>query len=186
MKRRYAGTTAALALAAASLTTAAWLSTAEAAKEKAAAKDDKVSVERGRYLAKIAGCNDCHTPNYAMSGGTTPESEWLVGDHLGWKGDWGTTYPANLRLSLGKLTEDQWVHLAKTAQFRPPMPWFALRDMSEEDLRSFHRFVRSLGAPGQPAPAYLPPGVEAKGPVISFPEPPAPAPKAAGPKSASR
>jgi hypothetical protein len=21
-------------------------------------------IERGRYLAKIAGCNDCHTPGY--------------------------------------------------------------------------------------------------------------------------
>lgn len=179
MKSRYAGTAAALALAAASLTTAAWMSSAEAAKDVPVAKGEKVSIERGRYVAKIAGCNDCHTPNYGLSGGTVPEKDWLVGDHLGWKGPWGTTYPANLRITLGKLTEDQWVQLARTAQYRPPMPWFALRDMNEDDLRSFHRFVRSLGAPGEPAPAYVPPGEAAKGPVITFPEPPAPAAKAA-------
>ena len=30
--------------------------------------DDAV-VERGRYLAKIAGCNDCHTPGYPQAAG---------------------------------------------------------------------------------------------------------------------
>ncbi len=54
--------------------------------------------ERGRYLVRIAGCNDCHTPGYAESGGLLPEARWLVGDKLGWHGPWGTTYPTNLRL----------------------------------------------------------------------------------------
>jgi hypothetical protein len=52
------------------------------------------------------------------------------------------------------------------------MPWFALRDMSEADLRAFHRFVRSLGPAGEPAPAYVPPGQAANGPVVTFPAPP--------------
>lgn len=181
MSSRYAGTAAALLVAASTLSFVVYLSTAEAAKDggRQAAPPAKVSVERGRYIAQVAGCNDCHTPNYAMSGGTVPEKDWLIGDHVGWKGPFGTTYPANLRIALGKLSEDQWVHLAKNARFRPPMPWFALRDMSEDDLRSLHRFVRSLGDPGQPAPAYLPPGVPPKGPVFTFPEPPAPPQKAA-------
>ena len=57
-------------------------------------------VARGRYLITIAGCNDCHTPNYPQSGGKTPEKEWLTGDALGWRGPWGTTYAPNLRLSI--------------------------------------------------------------------------------------
>jgi hypothetical protein len=54
------------------------------------------------------------------------------------------------------------------------MPWFGLREMSETDLRSIYRFVRSLGAPGEQAPAYLPPGVKPKGAYALFvlPEPP--------------
>jgi mono/diheme cytochrome c family protein len=127
------------------------------------------SIARGRYLVKIAGCNDCHTAGYASSGGAVPEAEWLKGDAVGWNGAWGTTYPANLRLRLGELTEDQWVKVAKTAKFRPPMPWFALHDMSEADLRALHRYVRSLGPAGSPAPAYLPPDAKPSGPVIAFP-----------------
>jgi mono/diheme cytochrome c family protein len=130
------------------------------------------TIERGRYLARIAGCNDCHTPGYAQSGGKVDEKHWLTGDSVGWQGPWGTTYPANLRLALAKLGEDDWVRLARTAQWRPPMPWFALHDMTEADLRALYRFVRSLGPAGEPAPAYLPPGRAAAGPVIVFPTPP--------------
>ena len=150
------------------LTLAVALSPAEAAGPK---KD--AAIERGRYIARVAGCNDCHTPGYAMSGGQVPEKDWLVGDQLGWQGPWGTTYPANLRLLMAKLGEDDWVKLAHNAQMRPPMPWFALRDMSEGDLRALHRFVRSLGPAGAPAPAYVPPGIAAQGPVVAFPAPPA-------------
>ncbi len=131
-----------------------------------------ISVERGRYLARIAGCNDCHTPGYAQSGGRVAEKDWLVGDRVGWQGPWGTTYPANLRLAMTRLSEDEWVRLARTAQYRPPMPWFALRDMDEADLRSLHRFVRALGPAGEAVPAYVPPGLAARGPVIAFPAPP--------------
>lgn len=138
----------------------------------AAPKADEASIARGRYIAKIAGCNDCHTAGYAPSGGKVPEKDWLMGDALGWRGDWGTTYPPNLRLMLSTMSEDQWVKTARTVQGRPPMPWFALRDMTESDLRAFYHFVRQLGPAGKPAPAYLPPGVAAQGPVIQFPAAP--------------
>lgn len=129
-------------------------------------------IKRGEYLTRIAGCNDCHTAGYAMTAGNIPKDQWLMGDQLGWQGPWGTTYPSNLRLSLTKLTEQQWLDMAKTAQFRPPMPWFALRDMEEQDLKAIYHFVQNLGSAGEPAPAYLPPGQTAKGPVVSFPAPP--------------
>lgn len=168
MTTRIATTALAVLLGTSALTLAVALSPAEAAGGR---KD--AMLERGRYIAKVAGCNDCHTPGYAMTGGNVPEKDWLVGDQLGWQGPWGTTYPANLRLLMAKLGEDEWVRLAHTNQARPPMPWFALRDMSEADLRALHRFVRSLGPAGQAAPAYLPPGVPAHGPVVAFPAPPA-------------
>ncbi|MGE5338812.1 MAG: cytochrome C [Gemmatimonadota bacterium] len=145
---------------------------AQAAEGRTTAERGQVSIERGRYVAKIAGCNDCHTAGYAVSGGKVPESEWLKGDSLGWRGPWGTTYPANLRLFMSKLTEEEWVKFARTTQLRPPMPWFALRDMSDADRRSLFRFVKSLGAPGEPVPAYLPPGQTPTGPFVQFPAPP--------------
>jgi mono/diheme cytochrome c family protein len=143
-----------------------------ATKDATAKHADAVSVERGKYLAKTAGCNDCHTAGYMANAGKVPQSEWLKGDTLGWNGPWGTTYAPNLRILMSKLTEEQWVHFAKTAQLRPPMPWFGLRDMTEADHRSLYRFVKSLGAPGEPAPAYLPPGVAPRGSFVQFPAPP--------------
>jgi mono/diheme cytochrome c family protein len=128
--------------------------------------------ERGRYLIKIAGCNDCHTPGYAHTGGKIPEKDWLTGDRLGWRGPWGTTYPSNHRLYMQTLSEDQWVTIAHTAQYRPPMPWFTLHDMTEQDLRAIYRFIRFLGPAGKPAPAYLPPDKEPQGPYVVFPQPP--------------
>ncbi|MBL0420657.1 cytochrome C [Ramlibacter sp. AW1] len=133
------------------------------------APGDRGSIERGRYLAKIAGCNDCHTPNYGQSGGKVPEAQWLTGDKLGFRGAWGTTYPANLRLMMQRMSEAEWLKMARTHEMRPPMPWFNLRDMSTQDLRSLYRFVRHLGPAGEPAPEYLPPGQQPQGPVVSFP-----------------
>jgi mono/diheme cytochrome c family protein len=129
-------------------------------------------LERGRYLVKIAGCNDCHTAGYLMSEGKVPQDQWLLGDKFGWKGPWGTTYGTNLRLYMSAMSEDGWVQVARTLKARPPMPWFTLNEMEETDLRAIYQFVRSLGPVGEPAPAYLPPGEEPKTPHAIFPAPP--------------
>jgi mono/diheme cytochrome c family protein len=137
-----------------------------------AGEQDDPAVERGRYLAKIAGCNDCHTAGYPQAGGDIPEAEWLKGDRLGWRGPWGTTYGSNLRLFVAGITEEQWLNLAHNAKYRPPMPWFVLRDMTDEDLIGLYRFIRHLGPAGEPAPEWLPPGQEPEGPYVQWPEPP--------------
>jgi len=128
--------------------------------------------ERGCYLAVIAGCNDCHTPGYAESGGKVPESQWLTGTLLGWSGPWGTTYAPNLRLYFQNMSADEWVKTARAMQARPPMPSYAFRIMSEADLRSIYSFVVSLGPAGKPAPRYVPPGQKVSTPVVTFPAPP--------------
>jgi len=129
-------------------------------------------IERGRYLSVIAGCNDCHTAGYLLSGGQIPETEWFKGDAFGWNGPWGTTYAPNLRISLSKMTEDQWVSFAQNLKTRPPMPSFNLNKVTEEDLRALYAFVSQLQPLGDPAPEYLPPGVEPTGPYAKFPAPP--------------
>ncbi|APV49173.1 hypothetical protein BWI17_05455 [Betaproteobacteria bacterium GR16-43] len=134
--------------------------------------EPKIDAARGKYVIEIAGCNDCHTPNFAPSGGKTPESEWLTGDALGWQGPWGTTYASNLRLYMQDKSEAQWVKAARNLQARPPMPWFNVVRMSDADLKSIYRYVKSLPVKGSPAPAYVPPGIEASGPVVTFPAPP--------------
>lgn len=127
------------------------------------------AVERGRYLVKVTGCNDCHTAGYTQRAGQVPEQEWLQGDQLGWQGPWGTTYGVNLRLHFAALTEAQWLEQARTMRARPPMPWFGLREMSDADLRAIYAYIRGAGPAGQPAPAYVPPGAPAQGPLVRFP-----------------
>ena len=130
---------------------------------------EDAQVKRGRYLVSIAGCNDCHTPAFAMKNGEVPEAQWLTGDALGWRGPWGTTYATNLRLSMQGLTEAQWVAKAKSLSARPPMPWFNVRRMSEPDLRAIYRYVRHLGPAGKPAPEYVPPDRTPVPPFVQFP-----------------
>ena len=129
-------------------------------------------LERGRYVARVAGCNDCHTAGYAQSAGQVPEAQWLTGDRLGWQGPWGTTYATNLRCYMAGISEAEWLARAPKLGARPPMPWFALRDMTEDDLRALYRLIRSLGPAGDDAPTFAPPGQSVSGPVVRFPTSP--------------
>jgi mono/diheme cytochrome c family protein len=145
---------------------------AETRNAKGAFQAPPASIERGKYLVKVAGCNDCHTPGYALSGGKVPEAQWLIGDKLGWRGPWGTTYAVNLRLYMRDMPEEKWLKTARTLQTRPPMPWFALNEMTDQDLKAIYHFVRTLPATGEMAPTFVPPGKEPQGPVVQFPAPP--------------
>jgi hypothetical protein len=128
--------------------------------------------ERGKYFIKISGCNDCHTDHYGELEGAVSEKQWLKGSNLGWHGPWGTTYAVNLRRFLTALSEDQWVNFARTAKTRPPMPWWGLRDMYDEDLRAIYTFVKYLGPDGVDTPSYLTPDRVPKQPYVQFPMPP--------------
>jgi hypothetical protein len=98
------------------------------------------SVERGKYLVSIAGCNDCHTPFIMGSNGPEPDMTRMLSGHpqnaklskppqidlasgWGWAGSatntafagpWGTTYAANLTpdtmSGIGIWTEDIFVN----------------------------------------------------------------------------
>lgn len=117
-------------------------------------------IEAGRYMVLVSGCNDCHTPRYAMTEGAEPlEAEWLKGSSEGIPGPWGVSYGKNLRLTVASMTEDEWVQLLNTGTSLPPMPWLSTRAMAEADKRAVYRYIRSLpGETGRQTPAPLPPG----------------------------
>ena len=167
-----------VAVVAAALAVASPYPPVYAADDKAAKaeplKASKEQVSRGRYLLTVGNCNDCHTAGFAPGEGKVPEKDWLLGDgKLGLVGPWGTTYATNLRLSLSKMTEDQWVKYATTLKTRPPMPWFNLNQWTDPDLRAFYQYVRQLGPVGEPVSAYVPPGKTPPAPHIQWPAPPA-------------
>jgi mono/diheme cytochrome c family protein len=129
--------------------------------------DDAARVARGKYVVTIGGCNDCHTPGYGEKNGAVPESEWLIGTALGYQGPWGTSYAANLRLVVQSRTEAEWLVHARRKRL-PPMPWFNMRAMSDEDLGAIYAFIKSLGAPGEAAPDYVAPGGKVTTPYVIF------------------
>jgi len=129
-----------------------------------AGQDD---IRHGRYLIQISGCNDCHTAGFMQRDGQVAEADWLTGDAMGWHGPWGTTYPANLRLLVQQVDEKSWVARARLPM-RPPMPAPSLRAMTDDDLRAIYRYIKSLGAKGPAAPAYVPPGGKVATPYLDL------------------
>lgn len=125
----------------------------------------------GQYLTMVGGCNDCHTVGWAESNGRTPPAQQLTGSPVGYRGPWGTTYPANLRTVAQRASEDRWVQILTTAdggRGRPPMPWMNTAKMNEPDLRAMYRYIHSLGPAGAPVPRAVPPGGTPTTPYINF------------------
>ena len=123
---------------------------------------------QGRYITVIGGCNDCHTPGFAEANGKTPESDWLTGSNTGYYGPWGTSYPTNLRLLVGTMSEEAWVKLARELKTPPPMPWWVMHEMHEPDLRAMYRLIRDLGPKGKNAPADLAPEQKLAPPYVAW------------------
>lgn len=118
------------------------------------------SIDTGRYLVTIAGCNDCHTANWMETNGAVTEQDWLTGVPIGWRGPWGTSYASNLRLLANDLDEDAWVEMLKTRNGLPPMPWVNVSKLKDDDARAIYRFIESLGPGGERMPAAVPPSSE--------------------------
>jgi len=125
-------------------------------------------LDAGRYLVLLGGCNDCHTSNWAESGGTLPEADRLTGVPVGFKGPWGTTYPSNLRMLVQEMDEEAWVTMLRTRTDRPPMPWININRINEADMRAIYRYIRSLGNGGTRMPVAIAPGVEPSTPYVVF------------------
>ncbi len=103
------------------------------------------SVERGKYLVTIAGCNDCHTPFKMGEHGPEPDMTRMLSGHpqlltlppppaigdgpwvavgsatfTAWSGPWGISYTANLtpddKTGIGKWTEEMFVGAMRTGK----------------------------------------------------------------------
>jgi len=125
-------------------------------------------VERGRRVVESMKCNDCHTPDYQKRS-SVPEEDWLVGGTIGFRDSTGTVYPANLRLLLNSMSEDEWVKFARQMNQNAPMGSVLLPTASERDLRAIYSFVKYLGPKGAPALPRLPAGATPKTQYIDYP-----------------
>jgi hypothetical protein len=134
----------------------------------------QAAIARGRFLIVYGNCNDCQTPGWRESDGTLPQSRWLTGTAVGFRGAWGTSYPTNMRLDFAAMTVDRWLLAVRTRAGHLPMDWADLRVLSIPDQRAIYTFVHSLGPAGVPAPDALPPWREPSPPYVDMRALPAP------------
>ncbi len=140
----------------AAIALAALAAPAAASADPATTSADARLIERGRYMVITGQCNNCHTAGYSAAQGRVPESQWLLGDPRPRREPEGTVYGTNLRHYVAQLTLEQWLLVARHGQPRAPMPWWNLRQTSDEDLAAMYAYIRSLQPIGEPMPAFQP------------------------------
>lgn len=112
----------------------------------------------GRYLTKIGGCYECHTPHDAKQ--RLDEARAFAG---GWemRGPWGRVITANLTPSpdsyIGHATKEEFIgrfraFASMTADNAPAapkgrntvMPWLAFSHMTDADLGAIYDYLKSV------------------------------------------
>jgi mono/diheme cytochrome c family protein len=130
------------------------------------------AVERGRYLVRITGCHDCHSPKIkgmtpdldrALSGRptTTPlptptkDEVHASPDLTAWTGPWGFSVASNLTpeptTGIGtRYTEAAFIATMRTAKkpngtpINPPMPSDVYQNMTDDDLKAIFAYLRTI------------------------------------------
>jgi mono/diheme cytochrome c family protein len=148
------------------------------------ARADEAQVERGRYLVNLGGCNDCHTPGYFF--GQPDMARFLGGSDAAFEmpglGAFvGRNITPDKETGIGDWTEEQIVTALQTGVrpdgriLAPIMPWPALANLTDEDVRAIAAFLKSIPpvsnavpgpfGPGETVPTFmfriLPPGATA-------------------------
>jgi cytochrome c553 len=132
-------------------------------------------IERGRYLATIGACNDCHSPKIdaqqtpdpkrpfsgrpqtTMAPSQNPNEIRASLDLTAWSGPWGVSYGANLtpepETGIGRrYTEETFIKTLRTGKkpegevLLPPMPWALYKAMSDDDMRALYAYLRTIPA----------------------------------------
>jgi mono/diheme cytochrome c family protein len=106
-------------------------------------------VKRGAYLAGIAGCADCHTPQDAHG---QPIAGMEFGGGQIFDGPWGRVASANLTpdpSGIPYYDEALFVKTIRTGYvearpLNPIMPWHIYRNMTDEDLKAIFAYLKTL------------------------------------------
>ena len=136
------------------------------------ASGNNAAVERGRYLVRITGCHDCHSPkvqgmtpdlNRALSGRPsttslpTPTKDEVHAspDLTAWTGPWGFSVASNLTpeptTGIGtRYNEASFIATMRTGKkpngtpIMPPMPSDVYQNMTDDDLKAIFAYLRTV------------------------------------------
>ncbi len=125
------------------------------------AVDASDRIAQGRYLTKIASCEYCHTPTDKMDR-PLPGMTFAGGKYI----DKFPTPSANITpdpSGISYYDETMFIHTLRTGRvgarsLNPPMPWWAFRNMSDDDLKAIFAFLQTVKPVRHhvdPAEAYL-------------------------------
>lgn len=118
-----------------------------------AARADDATIERGKYLVTIGGCNDCHTPGYLL--GHPDKARFLGGSDVGFAiPGLGVFVAPNLtpdrETGLGNWSAQE-IATAITTGVRPDgrilapvMPWPAFSHLTPTDATAIAAYLQSL------------------------------------------
>ena len=85
-----------------------------------------------------------------------PEGWSMTNEHAtAWVGPWGVSFTANITpdksTGIGNWTEDIFIktmrtgkHMGEGRPILPPMPWFSLNALSDEDLKAIFTYLQSI------------------------------------------
>jgi mono/diheme cytochrome c family protein len=144
---------------------------------------DQDAVERGEYLVELLGCGSCHTDgafegapdmSRALAGSTTGIAFTNpLGDNRP-----GIIYPANITpddaTGIGSWTDTQLANAIRAGVGRhgnrriASMPWQGYSRLTDDDVASMVKYLRSIKAVENRVPAEVEPGQKAKYPFVYF------------------
>lgn len=129
-------------------------------------------IERGRYLVRITGCHDCHspkvqgmTPNLDLALSGRPATTQLPSetktevhaspDLTAWTGPWGYSVASNLTpdpaTGIGtRYNEASFIASMRTGKkpngtpIMPPMPSEVYQNMTDDDLKAIFAYLRTV------------------------------------------
>ena len=122
-----------------------------------------------------------HPASFKLPPAPAAQGPWIVSfaaTNTAFAGPWGVSYAANLtpdqNTGLGIWREEDFVkairtgkHFGVSREILPPMPWFAFRNLNDEDLKSIYAYLRTIPpvsnlVPDPQPPAAAPEKVAAK------------------------
>ena len=137
-----------------------------------AQQGNNAAVDRGRYLVRITGCHDCHspkvqgmTPNLDLALSGRPASTQLPSetktevhasaDLTAWTGPWGYSVASNLTpdptTGIGtRYNEASFIATMRTGKkpngtpIMPPMPSEVYQNMTDDDLKAIFAYLRTI------------------------------------------
>jgi len=145
----------AAALIVAASATAQFGLTAASVEAQSKTKANPQEVARGKYLAILGGCMDCHTPGYFL--GKPDMARYLAGSEVGLEiPGLGVFHGPNLtpdkETGLGGWTDQQIIDAMQKGvrpdgrMLAPLMPWQALANLTPQDAQAIVAFLRSIPA----------------------------------------